>query len=161
MKRTLKFIFNTMTVVSLLLMIGVVGLWVDGYWNQVVAGYDARKYGLWLYSESGRCSLIVTREGGLDYGWELDRNGTLSEFSYSSLGFGGGTDYLHGREYVYVEIPHWFLTLIFAILPAVWLFKWNKRRKLSPNGCAGCGYDLTGNESGVCPECGKCVKANE
>jgi hypothetical protein len=44
--------------------------------------------------------------------------------------------------------------LIFAILPAIWLFKWNQRRKLSPNACLGCGYDLTGNESGVCPECG-------
>ncbi len=25
--------------------------------------------------------------------------------------------------------------------------------------CAGCGYDLTGNESGVCPECGTSVSA--
>jgi hypothetical protein len=31
MKRTLKYIFNTITVVSLLLMIGTVGLWVDSY----------------------------------------------------------------------------------------------------------------------------------
>ena len=27
------------------------------------------------------------------------------------------------------------------------------RREL-PGYCNGCGYDLTGNESGVCPECG-------
>ncbi len=26
--------------------------------------------------------------------------------------------------------------------------------------CAACGYDLTGNESGVCPECGEDVHAN-
>ena len=50
--------------------------------------------------------------------------------------------------------PHWFLALILAILPTIWLFKWNKRRKLGPNACPGCGYDLTGNETGVCPECG-------
>ncbi|HEX8910990.1 MAG TPA: hypothetical protein VF796_01425 [Humisphaera sp.] len=28
------------------------------------------------------------------------------------------------------------------------------RRRL-PGRCSGCGYDLTGNESGVCPECGR------
>ena len=47
-----------------------------------------------------------------------------------------------------------FLTLIFAALPAIWLTKWNKRPKLGPNSCTDCGYDLTGNETGVCPECG-------
>jgi len=36
----------------------------------------------------------------------------------------------------------------------IWLFKWNRRRKLSPNACPDCGYDLTGNETGMCPECG-------
>ena len=45
-------------------------------------------------------------------------------------------------------------TLIFTILPTIWLYKWNKRRKLGPNACPACGYDLTGNETGVCPECG-------
>ena len=53
-----------------------------------------------------------------------------------------------------VLVPHWFLTLTFAVLPAIWLYKWNKRRKLGPNACPSCGYDLTGNETGVCPECG-------
>ena len=27
-------------------------------------------------------------------------------------------------------------------------------RKLSPNACPSCDYDLTGNTTGVCPECG-------
>jgi hypothetical protein len=26
-----------------------------------------------------------------------------------------------------------------------------------PDGCPGCGYDLTGNRSGICPECGESV----
>ena len=56
--------------------------------------------------------------------------------------------------YLSFSLPYWFLTLIFAILPTIWLFKWNRRRKLGPNTCPGCGYDLTGNETGACPECG-------
>jgi len=31
------------------------------------------------------------------------------------------------------------------------------RRATSANICQSCGYDLTGNESGVCPECGTAV----
>jgi len=54
-----------------------------------------------------------------------------------------------------IYVRHWFLTLIFAILPAIWLYKWRKRRKLGPTACPDCGYDLRGNETGECPECGK------
>ena len=32
-------------------------------------------------------------------------------------------------------------------------------RKLQ-GGCLHCGYDLTGNESGVCPECGKVAESD-
>jgi len=75
-----------------------------------------------------------------------------------ALGFGGQWQKTHpdfvGNPSSSIVTPHWFLALIFAILPALWLYKWNKRRKLGPGACAACGYDLTGNESGVCPECG-------
>ena len=60
----------------------------------------------------------------------------------------------------YGALPHWFLTIIFAMLPATWLYKWRRRRKLGPNACPGCGYDLTGNESGVCPECGATAESS-
>ncbi len=31
----------------------------------------------------------------------------------------------------------------------------NRRRPSRPGCCRSCGYDLTGNESGTCPECGE------
>jgi hypothetical protein len=43
-----------------------------------------------------------------------------------------------------------------AILPAFWtvrFIRWAKRAR-EPGRCPKCGYDLTGNTSGVCPECG-------
>jgi len=74
------------------------------------------------------------------------------------LGFGYARNKFTNKN-VY-SIPHWFLALTFAILPAIWLFKWNNRRKLGPNACPSCGYDLTGNESGKCPECGVAARYN-
>ena len=73
------------------------------------------------------------------------------EFDWKTPGLFGNTNYM-------VILPHWFLALIFATLPAIWLYKWNKRRKLGPNACPSCGYDLTGNETGECPECGVTTK---
>ena len=31
------------------------------------------------------------------------------------------------------------------------------KRPRNPMGCMSCGYDLTGNQSGVCPECGQAI----
>ncbi len=47
-------------------------------------------------------------------------------------------------------VPIWFPFLLAAI-PTVIL--WRRDRKLPPNHCP-CGYNLTGNVSGRCPECG-------
>ncbi|HEX4793630.1 MAG TPA: hypothetical protein VH370_07560 [Humisphaera sp.] len=52
-----------------------------------------------------------------------------------------------------MEIPDWFVTMV-AALPAAWLGYRALRRK-NPAGCPACGYNLTGNISGICPECGR------
>jgi hypothetical protein len=57
-----------------------------------------------------------------------------------------------------VVVPFWFLALITGILPVVLLVRFVRSRLLHKNGCClHCGYDLTANTSGVCPECGKRV----
>jgi hypothetical protein len=33
-----------------------------------------------------------------------------------------------------------------------------RRKPFEPGQCEGCGYDLTGNVSGVCPECGRILE---
>ncbi len=55
-------------------------------------------------------------------------------------------------KFSYVSLPLWLPLLVFAIPTAI---LWHRDRRRSPPGhCQQCGYDLTGNESGVCPECG-------
>ena len=51
------------------------------------------------------------------------------------------------------------LVLLAVLLLAVLLW-WLDRKKYPPGHCPRCGYNLTGNESGVCPECGRAVEAS-
>lgn len=51
---------------------------------------------------------------------------------------------------VTITIPFWFLLLLTSLpIPLLW-----RRTARLPGHCRKCGYDLTGNESGRCPECG-------
>ena len=50
-----------------------------------------------------------------------------------------------------VTIPYWSILAAIGLPTALaWLLD---RRRLRPGHCP-CGYDLTGNVSGTCPECG-------
>ena len=52
----------------------------------------------------------------------------------------------------YLSVPLW-LPLLLTAIPTAWL--WHRdRRRIRPGCCLRCGYDLTGNTSGVCSECG-------
>jgi len=50
-----------------------------------------------------------------------------------------------------ISIPIWSLVCLSA-LPTALL--WYRDRRRMPGLCVKCGYDLRGNASGVCPECG-------
>jgi len=55
--------------------------------------------------------------------------------------------------YRFVELPLWIPLLIVATPTA---FLWYRdRARIPPGHCQHCGYDLTGNISGQCSECGK------
>lgn len=49
-------------------------------------------------------------------------------------------------------VPLWIVFVVAAVPTGVlW---WRDRRRILPVHCEKCGYDLTGNVSGRCPECG-------
>ena len=124
-----RYIFNTLTVVSVVL---IVGLGFDAYASELPLIYFSIGDGLAEETTVGH-QIKATERFGFVY--------TVQ----TKLGV------VQNR---YFGIPHWFTATCLAILPALWLIKWNKRRKLGPNTCPACSYDLTGNESGKCPECG-------
>jgi hypothetical protein len=54
-----------------------------------------------------------------------------------------------------MSAPLWPLVLVTALLPASRWWRWRKSiRRQATGGCHACGYNLTGNVSGTCPECG-------
>ncbi|MCP4249914.1 MAG: hypothetical protein GY778_22960 [bacterium] len=58
-----------------------------------------------------------------------------------------------------ITFPIWSLTALLTFYPVIALIRgpgrrWRRRRR---GLCLPCGYDLTGNVSGVCPECGEAI----
>ena len=60
-----------------------------------------------------------------------------------------------GTHYWSLEVPLWWLFLIAGIPSA---YAWYRdRQSWAPGHCSKCGYNLTGNVSGRCPECGNAI----
>ena len=64
---------------------------------------------------------------------------------YTTNTGGGGTIWIPAKYGLLLVVP-----------PAVLLW-WLDRPRIPPGHCQKCGYDLTGNVSGKCPECGAAI----
>ncbi len=75
----------------------------------------------------------------------------------------GGLNFvwLSNVEQTNVTIPFWFLFALFLIYPGLAFIRGplRRRRRRRRGQCMLCGYNLTSNTSGVCPECGQKVSA--
>ena len=55
-----------------------------------------------------------------------------------------------------IQIRWWVGIVVFGLLPVVWVITHLRRWALPEKGyCISCGYNLAGNLSGICPECGE------
>ena len=71
-------------------------------------------------------------------------------FSYDSDAF--GAQGMNGSDrglYLPFLVP-----LLMVFMPTVLLIRYRRRHAMLPGLCQRCGYNLTGNTSGVCSECG-------
>jgi hypothetical protein len=81
-----------------------------------------------------------------------------------SMGFGVKRGRMYSEPKVYSRTmyaafcPTWFLILCLGAYPLICLVRgipgWRRNRRRRHGHCLKCGYNLTGNTSGVCPECG-------
>ena len=56
------------------------------------------------------------------------------------------------------SFPLWLPALLFAILPVHRYLTHIRRIRTRTQSCISCGYNLTGNTSGTCPECGTTIQ---
>ena len=57
-----------------------------------------------------------------------------------------------------IDFSYWKWVLLFGAVPVIWAIRQLLQRRLAPDWqCHACGYNLTGNTSGICPECGAFV----
>lgn len=65
-------------------------------------------------------------------------------------------DDLDVRNWRFLPVPHLFANFVLWMVFFLLYFAARRRRA---GHCHACDYDLTGNESGICPECGAAVEA--
>ena len=130
--------------VSLVLFVGTVGLWTLSYWRPIGAHFSSEP-GELVYS---RRIDNVTRELTLEW-WG---------FNVQVFGVPVYVDRATPMQTIcLIAAPCWKIVLFTAILPAIWLGTLVRRSSKPVGHCPTCGYNLTGNTSGVCPECWRAI----
>jgi hypothetical protein len=166
-------LFNLAAAVSLLVCSVMLILWVRSYsvcetlsynrvtvdnfelsdcfasWGGELAFIRWRSVTQWVEHDGFGVGLDYSRPEGLVHplaDWD-STNGVLN------LGFAAHkTDDENGLR-VNVVAPDWFLVVVFAVLPIVWLLSHLRPRLRRPGRCTTCGYDLRATPD-HCPECG-------
>jgi hypothetical protein len=160
-------LFTAVSVLSLLLFIATLALWVRSYWRFDRVNHVDHKHRLRrLENLRGHMEIAAVGSSGWAPGYSYvsstsqDRAFVFGGFaggdskSGSFLGFGYASIDLGPRTLRAIAVPHWFLALLFAILPALHLRSTIRSRRLRRVGhCPRCGYDLRATPA-RCPECG-------
>jgi hypothetical protein len=170
------------SVLSLLLFAVLLAAWV-GSWVDGVAVADGKLVAFRIATGDPDGSFVALQHDWAHRSnagvWRVFRRGAKMWHGWAGFGFGGGKAFYtveqpglrsgNNQSLLYsenfqitfqlVSIPLWALLPLLAVLPAWRARSWRLERHRRRFGlCAACGYDLKGNASGVCPECGTCIR---
>jgi len=170
-------LFNILAAVSLVLCLATIAVWVRSYFaNDYYPIRLFRQVGpqwtqdnrTWIRTHAGR--LIFTQWNERYPGPQRPQYmtvpnptskthfGLVTIVRYVSVKRVGGQPETTAWTAV---SPRCVTTVPTAVLPAVWFAMWHRRRSRERlvGHCLACGYNLTGNVSGICPECGTAIPA--
>jgi hypothetical protein len=179
-------LFNFATVLSLLLCAATVVLWVRGRFVLDIfgwAGWQDQSAGIWRGSgliSQDRGLVLYSFAGTIQFDDPSHRFPSFhttdmkphflyrryfahrilqAGFVWSRFRDGGGSFY---SDIWAIGVPSWVPPLSFAVLP-VWCIAAtvrDRRIRGRIGSCQTCSYNLTGNTSGVCPECGRAISGD-
>jgi|GEM_PF-5426417 len=113
-------------------------------WIGLATSYQNRE--LEFYFEKGELVIGFGTMSTSRISWK-DENGTPMYENYRVVAF---------------QCPQWLWTPVMAVFTGAFYVGYRRRRrrlfKSATNRCVQCEYDLTGNKSGTCPECGETVE---
>jgi len=142
-------------------------LWLaSGWWTKFAYyGESASSPTSGKYLFPAQVAYCRLGEGGVDFTWIHGPESVPLEWRFGgSMAEGQAairwtpTWLGEGVVFQFIFVPLWLPFLLIA-LPTGWLFWSDHRRRLRVGCCAQCGYSLTGNTSGKCPECGATTPA--
>lgn len=153
---------NIPRTLALLLCIFAMGLWVQSYlrcydieWSQgsVVSSRGILFYQFTFLSGSNPQKGLRFHSPNAFYEpWGF--NGA----NYLYLHFAGITFARGGRHVQQISVPLWVIVLLSGSVSLSLKLLSARHRLTKDKSCDSCGYNLTGNVSGVCPECGKRIE---
>jgi len=157
-------IAKTMGILALLVLPVSASLWLTSHTEPNFRRYDVTLYkSLWVYLKDGVCGLellsmpskVASRSTFLSpLKFNMAPNRESLHFSTQRRGMFRTT---------WLVFPLWVSTSLLTVAGTIPLLagpvrRWRRKR----NGwCLFCGYDLTGNRTGRCPECGSHFRSHQ
>ena len=146
-----------LAVAALVILPLSVALWHRSYNRPVQYRYDVTLYkSMWVYLKDGVCGLELLSMPTK----QASRSEFRNPLQFDMMPTQGSfflTSFRHGPYRTsWLVFPFWLLTAMLTVVGTLPIYRGPIRRQWRRwrGCCITCGYNLTGNRSGRCPECG-------
>lgn len=133
--------FNLACATSLLLCAATVVLWVRSYLVMDVAGRSFTSFGGWIECESRHYTVFCDRQH-------------VFPIPGLQIRFGRNPELALATRQWQVRVRYYWIVALLLVPPLRWALQFYHQKRPGIACCVQCHYNLTGNTSGICPECG-------